>query len=258
MCASAWPSPIAPMYWMTEPSSTAEQPPNSPVTRSASAQWPAPVKRNGASLRRRPDRLKTKPASVRWPAPAARNGCRHRWIEERRTNQSPSWPSLTGGMDSRPIRRLSRAAIEHLYLLLRDHVVEGQRLGLEIAFGHMRGLEIPIDILAAHQRRPIALAHGLPEAGRDIADSKPDAPVVGTVRLGAVEQQHVMQRRLAGLQLDMNRLDLVDLDSDLLPAGEQVVLVEGIGVLDLLAMGSGDELHAAGNPVRRRHRDPDG
>ena len=68
----------------------------------------------------------------------------------------------------------------------------------------------------------------------------------------------MMQRRLAGLQLDMDGFGLVDIDSDFLTAGEQIIAVEGIFVLDLLLMGSGDELHAAGDLVGRRHRDPGG
>ena len=67
-----------------------------------------------------------------------------------------------------------------------------------------------------------------------------------------------MQRGLAGLQLDIDRLGLVDLDRDLLAAGQQIVLVEGVLVLDLLLVGAGNELHAAGHLVGRRHRDPGG
>jgi len=43
-----------------------------------------------------------------------------------------------------------------------------------------------------------------------------------------------MQRRLAGRQLDVDGFVLVDLDRDLLAAGEQVVLVERVGMLNLL------------------------
>ncbi len=94
--------------------------------------------------------------------------------------------------------------------------------------------------------------------GRNVADGQPDAPVVGTVRLRSVEQQHVMKRGLAGLQLDMHRLGLVDLNRDLLTSGEQVVLVEGVLVPDLLLVSPGNELHAAGNLIGRRHGDPGG
>jgi hypothetical protein len=59
-------------------------------------------------------------------------------------------------------------------------------------------------------------------------------------------------------QLDKDGLRLVNLDSDLLATSQKVVLVEGVFVLDLLLMGAGDELHAAGNPVCRRHCDPGG
>jgi hypothetical protein len=73
-----------------------------------------------------------------------------------------------------------------------------------------------------------------------------------------VEQQHVMKRGLARLELDMDGLCLVDIDGNLLPAGQQVVLVEGVGMADLLPVGAGDEFHAAGQPVGRRKGDPGG
>src|ERR1700688_159837 len=56
----------------------------------------------------------------------------------------------------------------------------------------------------------------------------------------------------------MDVLGLVALDGDLLTAGQKVVLVEGVFVLDLLLVGTGYEFHAAGDLVRRRHRDPGG
>src|ERR1700761_8506326 len=56
----------------------------------------------------------------------------------------------------------------------------------------------------------------------------------------------------------MHRLRFIDLDRDLLAAREKIVRIERILVLDLLAMGAGDELHAARYFVRRRHRDPRG
>ena len=129
---------------------------------------------------------------------------------------------------------LIRTAIEHAQLFFGDRLMECQRLGLEVAFRHIFRLEVVIGILAAHQRRPIPLAHRLFQSGRDIADGQADAPVVGPVGLRSMEQQHVMQRRLAGLQLDKDRLGLVHLDGDLLTPGQKIVLVEGVLVLDLL------------------------
>ncbi len=94
--------------------------------------------------------------------------------------------------------------------------------------------------------------------GRDVADGEANAPVIGTVRLRSVEQQHMVKRGLARLQLNEHGLRLVDIDCDLLTPGEQVVLVEGVFVLDLALVGPGNELHAAGNLIRRRHGDPGG
>ena len=93
---------------------------------------------------------------------------------------------------------------------------------------------------------------------RDIADGETDAAVIGAIRLRSVKQQHMVQRRLARLQLHIDGLGLVDIDRDLLATGKQVVLVECVLVLDLALVGSGDEFHAAGYLVGRRHRDPCG
>ncbi len=94
--------------------------------------------------------------------------------------------------------------------------------------------------------------------GRDVADGETDAPVIGTVWLRSVEQQHVMKRGLAGLQLDEDGLLFIDVDGNLLASRKQVVPVESVLVPDLAPVGAGNELHAAGNFVRRRDRDPGG
>ncbi len=77
------------------------------------------------------------------------------------------------GTASRPISRLPRPVIKHSYLLFRDHLVELQRLRLEVALGDVSLLEMMIGVLAANQRRPVTLTHGLLEVRRDIADRKP-------------------------------------------------------------------------------------
>ena len=79
---------------------------------------------------------------------------------------------------------------------------------------------------------------------RDIADGEADAAVVGLVGRRAVEQQHMVQRRLAGFQFGIDGVVLVHIDGDLLAAREQVVLVERVGVLHLALVRAGDELHA--------------
>src|SRR5690348_12016513 len=131
----------------------------------------------------------TTPASAPSPAPARRNG---HWREaalsfRARASCAPEWRDL------RPVRRLPRAAIEHPHLFLGDHPVKFQRLRLEIALGHVSRLEMVIGVLAAHQRRPVAGTDGLLQVRRDIANGEPDAAFVGPVRLGAVEQEHMMQ-----------------------------------------------------------------
>jgi hypothetical protein len=68
----------------------------------------------------------------------------------------------------------------------------------------------------------------------------------------------MVKRCLARLQLHIDGLGFVDLDGDLLAAGKQIVLVERVLVLDLASVSPGNELHAAGDLVGRRHRDPGG
>ena len=59
-------------------------------------------------------------------------------------------------------------------------------------------------VLAAHQRRPVSLAHGLLQSRRDIANRQTDAPVVGTIGFRSMEQQYMMQRGLARFEFDKN------------------------------------------------------
>src|SRR6187399_1749744 len=85
------------------------------------------------------------------------------------------------------------AAIEHAHLFFRDGIVEGERLGLEVALRHILRLEVAVGVFATHKRRPVALAHGLLQSRRDIADRKTNASIVGAIGLRSVEQKHMMQ-----------------------------------------------------------------
>src|SRR5215470_9086051 len=170
----------------------------------------------------------------------------------------PMFPPGDFRWGSGPVSGLVGAAIEHANLLVGHRLVEGQGLGLELALRYMFRLEMLIGVLAAHQRRPVPLSHCLLQPGRDVADRKTYAPVVGAIGLRSMEQQDVMQRRLARLQLGKHRLRLVDLDGDFLTTRQQVVLVESVLVLDLLLVGACHEFHAAGHLVGGRHRNPCG
>ena len=114
-------------------------------------------------------------------------------------------PVMREGSRSSAVFGLARTAIEHADLLVRDRLVEGERLRLKVAPWDMFGCKMPVVVLAAHQRRPIPLAHRLLQMCRDIADREPNAPIFGAVRLRTVEQQHVVKRGLAGLQFDKDR-----------------------------------------------------
>src|SRR5882672_12523195 len=119
-------------------------------------------------------------------------------------------------------------AIEHAQLFFRDRLVERQRLRLEIALRYIFGLEVAVGVLAPHQRSPIPMSYRLLQPGRDVADRQTNAPVIGTIGLRSMEQQHMMQRSLTGLQLDKDGLGLVYVHCDFLAAGQKVVLVESI------------------------------
>src|SRR5204863_337147 len=82
-------------------------------------------------------------------------------------------------------------------------------------------------VFSAHQGRAV-LAFELAKTGRDVADREADAAVERRVWRRAVHGAHVVQRHLAGPQIQQDRLRLVDLDRDLLAAGQEVVAVEGV------------------------------
>src|SRR6185312_6266528 len=119
---------------------------------------------------------------------------------------------------SRPEMLLACAAIEHLHLAADDRGMGGERLGRASGGGSRLVLEVMEGVDAAHQRGAVARADRLLHGGRDVADGEADAPVGRLVGRRAVRQQHVVQRRLAGRELDRHALALVDLDRDLLAA----------------------------------------
>ena len=100
--------------------------------------------------------------------------------------------------------------------------------GRAIGVGHGLRLEMLVFVDAAHERGAVALPGGLPHLGGNVADRQADAPVARPVGRGAVKQQHMVQRGLARLELDIDGSALIDLDGDLLAAGEQVVPLGGL------------------------------
>jgi hypothetical protein len=58
-----------------------------------------------------------------------------------------------------------------------------------------------------------------------------------------MDEPHVMQRHLAGTQGDDPSFRAIDLDHDLLPACQQVVLGESIAVGDLIELVAAGELN---------------
>src|SRR6185437_8559682 len=157
---------------------------------------------------------------------------------------------------SRPEMLLACAAIEHLDLAADDRGVGGERLGRAIGSGPGLVLEVMESVDTAHQGGAVARADRLLHMGRDVADGEADAPVVRLVGRRAVRQQHVVQRRLARRELDRHALALVDLDRDLLAAAQEIVLVEGVDMLELALVRARHEHHAAVQEIGRREGHP--
>ena len=132
------------------------------------------------------------------------------------------------------------------------------------ASGRCSVFEIAVAVLAAHQRRAVVAAGDLAHIGRDVADGEADAPVVRRVRIGAVDQPHVVQRHLAGGEFQHRRLALIDIHHDLLAARQQVLGREGVAMRHLIQLvrrrdhphgavrrGAVGERHPGGDDVGR-------
>ena len=121
----------------------------------------------------------------------------------------------------------------------------GQGGLVEVGPGARLGVEVVVLVGASHEDGRVTHL-GLAHVGRDVADGQADASVVAAVGVRTVHELDVMQGHLAGLQGQSHSLALVDVDRDLLAARQQVVLVEGVHVgqlIDLVA--AGNHLHIA-------------
>jgi hypothetical protein len=119
--------------------------------------------------------------------PARRTGIK------RRLNR----PSLEGA-SSGAIRGLAGPAIEHLKLVFGDCLVKRDRLGMQTGFRARLRVEMFVLVNASYQRGAISLADGLLYVCRHVPNCEADPTVVGLIGRRAVEEQHVMQRGLAG------------------------------------------------------------
>src|SRR5262249_8094034 len=82
------------------------------------------------------------------------------------------------------------------------------------------GMKMPEAVGATHQARAIDHAGRLPHVGWNVAYRQADAALGRRVWLRAVDQLDVVQRHLAGCELERDRLAGVDLDPDLLSAAQ--------------------------------------
>ena len=138
-------------------------------------------------------------------------------------------------------------------------LVEGERLGVEIPPRDRREMEVSVAVFSPHQRRAVPPARALPGAGRDVVHREPDPPVAGTVGAGGVGEPDVVQRRLPRREGHRNGLRFVDVHRDLLPPGEQVVVVVLVAVRQhRLEVAPRKHPHAAALLGGRRERHPGG
>ena len=79
-------------------------------------------------------------------------------------------------------------------------------------------VEVVVPVDPTHQHGAFPRRVELPHVGRDVADGETHPAVVGRVGLRPVEDQHMVQRHLAGPQHHRHHIFRLDADLDLLPA----------------------------------------
>src|SRR5579859_4867782 len=96
------------------------------------------------------------------------------------------------------------AAIEDLRAALGEILVELDHFRLH--FLARRGLELEVvkAVNAANEGGAVG-AVKLANGRRDVADREADAAIVGRIRPRPMHEEHVVQRRLAGLELEVDR-----------------------------------------------------
>src|SRR5918995_1397487 len=111
---------------------------------------------------------------------------------------------------------LLRAFVEDAQLTVDDLVVPCDGVRMHVALRRPFGFEMSVGVGPAHQGRALADGRALANMRRDISNRKTDPRMGGAVRLGAVEQEDVMERHLARLKLDVDHAGRVDGDRDFL------------------------------------------
>ena len=115
----------------------------------------------------------------------------------------------------------------------------------------------PVD--TSNQGRRVAIADQLGHRRGDEAHREPDTPLARCVGGRAVYEPHVVQRDLAGLELDHRRCRVADVDGDLLAAAQQVLGCERVVVGELVEqVGPRDDLQGSVGSVRRGECAPGG
>jgi len=105
---------------------------------------------------------------------------------------------------------------------------------------------VSVAIDAAYQRGRIVRAGDLTYMRRDEAHRETDTSIVGAIGLGAMHDQHVVQRRLARFEFQCDTPRRIDVDRDLLAARQQVVGGKSIAMGELLVLRARHHAHRAG------------
>ena len=168
---------------------------------------------------------------------------------------------LFGGIVPRRGRALLRrpgATREEDGLRRPVHEIEAPHGGRIVVVARSRQrIEVSEAILPPHELCEVPHADDLASRRLDVAQREPGTPPVARVRTRRVKHAPMMQRHLARRQAYRHRLVLLDLHLELLPAGQQIVLLESVVVHDRsAAVRSRHEAHAPVRLVRLRERDP--
>jgi hypothetical protein len=137
----------------------------------------------------------------------------------------------------------TRSFVENVRIAGCDFFMQRDKFWVEVARRPRlvrKGTEV---VHSSHQGSAI-VSFQLPHIGRDIADGEADSSLLRRIRLGSMNNAHVVQGHLSWLQLQRYRLGLIHLYSYFLAARQSIVLRKSIFMRHLVErMRTGDDLH---------------
>ena len=112
-------------------------------------------------------------------------------------------------------------------------------------------------VAPAHVSRAVPRAEHLAHLGSDVADRIAVSACRRGVRIRGMKQLDMVQRHLAGLQLQVDRSGVIEFDGDFLAAARHVASGEGVAVIhDFLFVAAGNDAHATVLGLARAQRQP--